>query len=45
MTNQIKQAKELLDKHFNEIEDSMTPEACEYLADSIRALQYLKKYI
>lgn len=40
-----KVTKELLDKHFNEIENSMTAEACEYLSDSIRALQYLKKYI
>ena len=40
-----KVTKELLDKHFNEIENSMTAEACEYLEDSIRALQYLKKYI
>ena len=40
-----KVTKELLDKHFNEIENSMTAEACEYLEESIRALQYLKKYI
>ena len=40
-----KVTKELLDKYFNEIENSMTAEACEYLADSIKALQYLKKYI
>lgn len=40
-----KVTKELLDKHFNEIENSMSAEACEYLEKSIRALQYLKKYI
>ena len=40
-----KVTKELLDKHFNEIENSMSVEACEYLEESIRALQYLKKYI
>ncbi len=40
-----KVTKELLDKHFNEIESSMSVEACEYLEESIRALQYLKKYI
>ena len=40
-----KVTKELLDKYFNEIENSMTVEACEYLTDSIKALQYLKKYI
>ena len=40
-----KVTKYLLDKYFNEIENSMSAEACEYLVDSIRALQYLKKYI